>query len=82
MSVNAEQVHITSLVVHCLPPRLKQAVAAVKKFKNAEVPAHDPMGKFVVLLETENGGEILSIIARIEAIDGVLNATLVYHEID
>lgn len=82
MSVDAQQVHISSLVVRCLPHRLDQAVAAVKKFKNADVRAHDPVGKFVVLLETENEGQILSIIGRIESIDGVLNASMVYHEID
>ena len=50
--------------------------------ENVEVAAHDIRGKLVVVLETESEQGILSIIDRIQTFDGVLTATMVYHELD
>jgi len=82
MSLDSDQIHISSLVVHCMPASFDQALSQVKNLDNVEVHAPDPKGKFVALLETGHESDILSTISRIEAIDGVLNATMVYHEID
>ena len=48
----------------------------------AEVPKHSDEGKLVVLLETANEGRIMQRISAIEQLPGVINAALVYHEID
>lgn len=82
MSLDSDQIHISSLVVHCMPGLFDQALSQVKSMENVEVHAPNPIGKFVALLETEHERDILSMISRIEEIDGVLNATMVYHEID
>jgi len=82
MFVDSEQVHIASLVVYCLPDLFNRVVSDVKLLKDVELHAPDPVGKFVVLLETTTEAGILSMISRIDAIPGVLNVTMVYHEID
>lgn len=82
MALETAQVHISSLVVHCLPAKLEQVLASVARMDNVEIHAPDPSGKFVALLETENEQGILARIDQIQTFNGVLNATMVYHEID
>lgn len=82
MSVDVDQAHISSFIVHCLPDRLENILADVKQMNNVEAHAPSPAGKFVALLESEDEHQILSTINRIQSIDGVLTATMVYHEID
>lgn len=77
-----EAAHISSLVVHCLPEQLQNVLSQVEKFAHVEVHAPNPAGKFVAVLETENEHGILSTINDIQAMPGVLAATMVYHEID
>ena len=74
--------HISSLVVHCLPESVAAAIAAIEALHHMEVPESDPSGKFVVLMETDDEADIMSGIEQIQEIDGVINATLVYHQID
>jgi len=75
-------VHISSLVVHCLPEDLSKVQEKVGNIDNVEVCVSDPKGKFVALLETDSEKDILSTISVIQGIDSVLNAAMVYHEID
>ena len=82
MVLETNQVHISSLVVHCLPGKFEQVLANVKKMDQVEIHAPDPVGKFVVLLETDNEQGILAMIDQIQTVNGVLNTTMVYHEID
>ena len=74
--------HISSLVVHCLPDAMSTAISSIEAMPNMEVPESDPNGKFVVLLETEDESTILDDIGKIQELKGVINATLVYHQID
>lgn len=82
MSLNVESVHISSLIVHCLPDKLEKIMNDTSALEFAEVAAHDPCGKVIVVLETENEKGIISTIDKIQGFDGVLNATMVYHELD
>ena len=74
--------HISSLVIHCLPGSMAAAITFIQAMPNAEVPESNPNGKFVVLLETEDESTIMESIGQIQALRGVINATLVYHQID
>ena len=49
---------------------------------HAQVPEHSPEGKLVVHLETANQNAIMQCISAIEEMAGVINAALVYHQID
>ena len=74
--------HISSLVVHSRPEAMPDAIARIAALPNAEVPKQDARGKFVVLLENTDQASILDDIRTIESMNGVINATLVYHQID
>ena len=78
----APSYHISSLVVHCMPNSMDAAIVKIRAMANMEVPESNPNGKFVVLLETENESRIMEGISEIQALKGVINATLVYHQID
>jgi nitrate reductase NapD len=79
---NKAEAHIASLLVHAFPAELEGVAAAIEKLGGAEVHAKDPAGKILVTLESENEAEILSRISEIQDMDSVLNAVLVYHEVE
>ncbi len=82
MPAPLNNVHITSLVVHANPSKWQQAIDEVASLPAVEVHAGEPVGKFIVLLETDDEQQILNAIDRIQDIDGVLTATMVYHHVD
>ena len=78
----ASTTHIASLVVHCRPDRLADARSGISSLTNIEIPASDNNSKLVVLLEMADESELLGSISRIEAVPGVVSATLVFHQVD
>ena len=76
------EVHISSMVVLCRPDALENAVTEIKTNPLAEVHAVDESGKIIVVLETPSEQNILDGIQALEDIEGVISATLVYHQID
>lgn len=80
MSLN--EVHISSLVVHCSAEHLAQVKAQIEQSPNAEIYADSPDGKIVVVLETENQGFITDTIETINNLPNVLSTALVYHQIE
>jgi len=81
-SIVSKAVHITSLVVYTIQSKLESAIQQTKLLPQIEVHGQDPAGKFIVLLVTEEEQSVLTAIDHIQAIDGVLHATMVYHQID
>lgn len=75
------ELHISSLAVHALPARLLPVCAAIGGLAGTEVRGHSPAGKIVVVLETAGTASILERIEAIRAIEGVLSAQLVFHQI-
>ncbi|MBP7065040.1 chaperone NapD [Ferrovibrio sp.] len=74
--------HISSLVVHVRPEH-----EAVLRHRIAQIPEaeiHSPAGaaKLVVVLETADQHGITQHLETIQAMQGVLAATLVYHQIE
>lgn len=72
------ELHITSLVVHSTPKRVKGIAELISSMPGALVHAASPAGKLVVTLEAGTADEILSQINGIQRADGVLSAALVY----
>ena len=72
-------VHIAGLAVLTRSERFAEVRAELAALPGAEVPAADPGGKLVVVLETADEAAILSAIQQIQAISGVLAVNLVYH---
>ncbi len=76
------EVHISSMVVLCRPDALESAVSQIKTNPLAEIHAVDESGKIIVVLETPSEQNILDGIQELENIEGVISATLVYHQVD
>lgn len=74
--------HIASLVVHCHPDRMADASTQIAAIPNVEIPASDDNAKLVVLMEMKDESELLGSISKIEAVKGVVSATLVFHQVD
>ena len=74
-------VHISSLVVQARPDRLDEVSNAIV-MRGGEIPASDPDGKLVVVLETESEQTISDFLNEVAVMPGVLSANLVFHHID
>ncbi|WP_374379775.1 chaperone NapD [Dongia sp.] len=74
--------HISSLIVQVRPESLAVIEAGIAVLDGAEIHAAHEAGKLVVVLDTADEAEILSAIARIHDMPGVITASLIYHEID
>ena len=76
------EVHISSILVHCADRRLAAIAGAIGRLGGAEVHASDPNGKLIVTLETQSEAETLDRIVAIRALEGVMAASLIYHQVD
>jgi nitrate reductase NapD len=56
----ADELHVSSLVVHGRPERLDAISASLSELVGVEVHAAAPNGKLVVTLETEDEGQIVT----------------------
>jgi periplasmic nitrate reductase NapD len=74
----SEELHIASLVVHAAPRRLEGIAEAVAALPGARIHASSANGKLVVTLEAATAEEMAQAVSRIQRIDGVLSAALVY----
>lgn len=77
----AASMHISSLLVHVWPEWLAAVKANLRQLEGLELHQESPQGKLVVVLETEHERHILARLEQINALPGVLNAALVYHEL-
>jgi nitrate reductase NapD len=77
----AAPTHISSLLVHVRPQLLAAVKANLRQLDGLELHQESPQGKLVVVLETEHERHILARIEQINALPGVLNVALVYHEL-
>jgi nitrate reductase NapD len=78
----ADRCHISSLIVRARPERLTAIAAGIVEMPGAEIHRSDAIGKLIVVLETENQGEIADRLRAMEALPGVLNVSLIYHHAD
>ena len=74
-----EELHISSLVVHCRPGCADGLAARIGAMPGAEIRGGIAEGKLVALLETSGESEIVERLNEIQLLDGVLAATLVFH---
>jgi len=80
--MKTEELHISSLIVHIRPDKLQQIEISINLLAGAELITMSPIGKAVVVLEAPNQGVIMEVIDKINALDGVINTGLVYHEFE
>ena len=82
LQTDLPETHISSIVVLCRPENFSEAQTRINEFGFADVHATDDNGKLVVVLESESQRGLLDHIEQIESINGVISATLVYHQVD
>ncbi|OED46863.1 chaperone NapD [Leisingera sp. S232] len=75
-----EEIHISSLLVRSNPARMGAVLKTIQSMPNAEISQSDPSGKIVVLFEAETDRAIGDALARIQLLDGVASAALVFHQ--
>ena len=75
-----DSLHISSAVVHVRPERTQSLAQLIGTMPTADV-FYAERGKIIVTLETAATTAITEQLNRIAQLDGVLAATLVYHEV-
>lgn len=76
-----DTLHIASLVVLARPELFDAVKANLRLLDDVELHHESAAGKLVVVLEAAHESRILQRIEQINAIPGVLNAALIYHEL-
>ena len=74
--------HITSLVVHVLPEAIAPVSDVLNGMPGVDVHTADESGKMVVIVETTTLSLVTDLIDQINAMAGVVGATLVFHQIE
>ena len=75
----SKELHITSLVVQVLPLKMADVRQQIMTIENAELSVNNEV-KLVVVIEGETQRALMDSIEAINAIPGVLSATMVYHQ--
>lgn len=72
--------HIASLLVQARPERLPRVEAELTRLAGVESHGSNGAGKLILTLETGSDGELVQSMNRIETTEGVIAASLVYHQ--
>ena len=78
----SEPVHISSLLLRAEPAKMDAVLSEISLVPFAEVPITDESGKIIVTLETDSETAIVDALTNLQLIDGVVSASLVYHQKD
>jgi len=73
--------HISSFIVYCRPERQQVIEQAIESFEHLELHGKDGNGKFVVVTEAPHQGVILDRIEQVTALEGVVDVSMVYHQV-
>ena len=80
--MSKNEVHISSLVVRAQPSYLDTLIEQISAFDEAEVYGSNSTGKIVVVIETSQQKFVSEVIDKINAFEGVLSASLIFHQVD
>ena len=80
--MRAEELHVSSLIVHININKVDLIQPNINLLAGAEVITVSPEGKMIVVLEAPDQRTIMEVIDSINEIDGVINTGLVYHEFE
>ena len=74
--------NISSIIVHAKPARLSSVRGSLEQIPGVEVHAATDDGKLVVTIETDTDGETAGTFDRINTMDGVMSAAMVFHQFE
>ena len=74
--------NICGVLVHTLPTRLEAVVQMLSALDGVEVHHALKSGRIVVTVEDTDGSLSIDTLTRIHNLDGIIAATLVYHQFE
>ena len=74
--------NISSIIVHAQPAELLSVRSGLEQIPGVEIHAVTDDGKLVVTIETETDGETAGTFDRINTMDGVMSAAMVFHQFE
>ncbi|MCC6659222.1 MAG: chaperone NapD [Rhodocyclaceae bacterium] len=74
--------NISSIIVHAQPTELASVRGSLEQIPGVEVHAATDDGKLVVTIETDTDGETARTFDRINVMDGVMSAAMVFHQFE
>ncbi|WP_076536907.1 chaperone NapD [Shewanella sp. UCD-KL21] len=77
--MSKQEIHVTSLIVQVRPEKMAEVRQQIMAMDNAELSVNNEM-KLVVVIEGPTQRSLMDDISTINAIPGVLTATMVYHQ--
>jgi periplasmic nitrate reductase NapD len=72
--------NLSSVVVIPHPQHVASVVGALDAIEGVEVAAVSPEGKIIATIEAEGDGETIQTYELINHLDGLLSASMVYHQ--
>jgi periplasmic nitrate reductase NapD len=79
---SAGSMNISSVIVHAKPDAQSSVRGSLEQIPGVEIHAVTDDGKFVVTIETDTDGETASTFDRINVMDGVMSAAMVFHQFE
>ena len=76
-----QESHISSVIVYCQAEKHSEVEKALLAQADIDIHGSDAQGKFVVVTEAKHQGIILDRIDLINALEGVVNVSMVYHQV-
>ncbi len=74
--------NISSIIVYAKPAELASVRGSLEQLPGVEVHAATDDGKLVVTIESETDGETAGTFDRINLMDGVMSAAMVFHQFE
>jgi nitrate reductase NapD len=74
--------NISSIIVYAKPIDLSSVRGNLEHIPGVEIHAVTDDGKLVVTIESETDGETASTFDRINVMDGVMSAAMVFHQFE
>ncbi|MBO2569389.1 chaperone NapD [Shewanella algae] len=75
----SRELHVSSLILQVMPPKMASVRQQILSFGNAELSVNDE-SKLVVVLEGPTEQAILATMDKINALKGVISTAMVYHQ--
>ena len=72
--------NISSVIVHAKPSEFLSVRGNLEQIPGVEIHAATDDGKFVITIESETDGETAITFDRINVMDGVMSAAMVFHQ--
>ena len=74
--------NISSIIVHAKPDAQSSVRGNLEQIPGVEIHAATDDGKFVINIESETDGETAGTFDRINTMDGVMSAAMVFHQFE